>query len=162
MTRGGSGAAHRRPEPPTRAPALLLAPALRSGRGAPLLGTWELVDVSWGELTVQEAWSGPSAPGEAGASCTFTASLTAELVLDEQDGDELEGELEVVYRERTTGCEGPNVSEREVIRVDADLEGGDDIELDTRELGRFDCEIDGDELECVDDVGDEWWFERVG
>ena len=150
------------PAPRSFAAALVLTAAALPGCGSPALGTWELVDVSWGELTVQEAWSGPSAPGEAGASCTFTASLTAELVLDDQDGDELEGELEVVYRERTTGCEGPNVSEREVIRVDADLEGGDDIELDTRELGRFDCEIDGDELECVDDVGDEWWFERVG
>ena len=42
------------------------------------------------------------------------------------------------------------------------VEDDDDLELDAGELGRFDCELDDDELDCVDEVGDTWWFERAG
>jgi hypothetical protein len=125
------------------------------------MGTWELVDISWGDLSYSESVSSPSGPGETSEDCLYTERLEGELVIDDRDGDDMEGELDLLVRQQMTGCGGGSASDRETFDVEADRDDRGEYELDVRDFYRFDCELNGDELDCRDDDGDDWTFERV-
>jgi len=127
----------------------------------PLMGDWELVDISWGDLSYSETSTSPSGPGGSAEDCVYTERLEGELIIDDRDGDDLEGELDLSLRASLSGCGGGSSSHRETYDVDVDREDPGEYELDIRDFYRFDCELDGDELDCRDDEGDDWTFERL-
>jgi hypothetical protein len=102
--------------------------------------------------------------GSGAIDCHYTERLEAELVIDEQDGEDLEdleGELDLLFRQQLSGCADESVSDRATFEVEAEREDGQDYELDLDGDYRFDCELDGDELDCRDELGDDWVFEKV-
>lgn len=139
-------------------PLLLLATACE-GFGEPLMGEWELVEVSWRDLKETESTTSPGQPGGAGSDCIFRDELEAVLVIDDRDGEDMEGELELVSRLSMSGdCGSASDSDKESFDVEAEREDRGEYELDMDDFYTFECELDDGELVCEDDDGDEWVF----
>ena len=81
--------------------------------------------------------------------------------LDTDTREDLEGELDLLFRQQLSGCAEESVSDRATFDVEAEREDGDDYELDLDGDYHFDCELDADELDCRDELGDDWVFEKV-
>lgn len=124
------------------------------------MGSWELVDISWGDLSSSETYAAPAGPGGSSDACVVTERFEGELVIDDLDGDDMEGELDLFLRIDESSCGGAVSSDRATYDVEAEREDTDEYELDIRDFYRFDCERDGAELDCRDDDGDDWVFER--
>jgi len=132
---------------------LLAALTLSSGCTMlePVMGEWELVEVSFGDMQSREQVEG----------CTLVVERFGELDFQELDNGEIEGQLTYGWVIEPVGdCYGlPTEEDENVFDFEAERDG-DEYELDVDDFYEFECERDGDTLECEDDEGDEWIFER--
>ena len=93
--------------------------------------------------------------------CTYTASISFRLALDEKDGDTVTGEFKQTYSYSYSGaCDDESYTETYSYDAEATKGGGGtwDINVDDMDLD-MNCAIDGKDMECDGEFyGDEATF----
>ncbi len=116
----------------------------------PLLGVW----------TLEEAPMELSSSSSSYYGCDVTYALDVQLEFDDKDGEDYEGEMEFEYSVEIR-CDGESDSYSYSQSYDAEAERKDrkeyEIKIDDWDV-EFECEIDGDEMDCEDDKGDDYLF----
>jgi hypothetical protein len=121
--------------------------------GDPIIGTWSLVEVEeYGPLTSTSVED----------QVTTTTTLAGKMVLDTIDGSTITG----TYTESIqVDVVGPTQNSSDTTRTREDAEARDsardEYDVDIDGFGDWICLLDGTELDCEDDDGNEVLFERV-